>query len=630
LTLFAVWRARKAYLGELVDALRAGRPQVFYGEENPFGRFEHDAAAAEVAVAGLSDPNPAVRRAAAEVLGNLAVSETIQALIDALDDPDAGVRAALLQSLARTKAASALTDVAAFLTDPEPHVRVQAINAVRQLADDPEDVVSYVQALLEDPIPAVRSEAAVALLESEPHPRAVQVLHEMVTAEEVEDRVNGLDGFGAWGDATSYEPSAAALTDPQPVVRRAAASALAKVENPRCPEPLVLALGDSDRSVREAAAAALGAIGEPALQPAVRALCDRPLAEGALLALAQLPVSSEAEAIRAFAKQESASAVQYTELWGRVRSLAEQDDRTFLLAESLHSTAERHGANALRAISLLSDRDAISVAIDNLVGAQADQRANAVEILDSVADREIIRPILPLWESSADATASDEGRSSSDMPIEGWLIPVLRDPDPWLRACAALVAGGIEKSQIRTELNELAKTDPDSTVREAAATALNGGSPMQTLATLSSMERIMFLRRVPLFVDLPPAELQQVAAIAEEFLFVDGETISVQGDPGDEMYIIVSGEVSVVTGANGKDRIELARRKPGDYVGEMAIISRQPRMASLVAAGDVRTLCIGQKQFEGILRERPETSLAVMRVLCERLREREDHTNLLG
>jgi CRP-like cAMP-binding protein len=54
----------------------------------------------------------------------------------------------------------------------------------------------------------------------------------------------------------------------------------------------------------------------------------------------------------------------------------------------------------------------------------------------------------------------------------------------------------------------------------------------------------------------------------------------------------------------------------------MAIISQAPRAATLIAAGEVRTLCIGQKQFEVILRERPETSLAVMRVLCERLQER--------
>ena len=74
---------------------------------------------------------------------------------------------------------------------------------------------------------------------------------------------------------------------------------------------------------------------------------------------------------------------------------------------------------------------------------------------------------------------------------------------------------------------------------------------------------------------------------------------------------------------DGDEESELAVRGAGEYVGEMAVISRKPRMARLVAVGDVRTLCIGQKQFEGILRERPETSLAVMRVLCDRLRERE-------
>ena len=65
----------------------------------------------------------------------------------------------------------------------------------------------------------------------------------------------------------------------------------------------------------------------------------------------------------------------------------------------------------------------------------------------------------------------------------------------------------------------------------------------------------------------------------------------------------------------------LARRGPGEYVGEMAIISQEPRMASLVAQGDVRVLNIEQAQFEAILRERPDTSLAVMRVLCARLKE---------
>ena len=84
---------------------------------------------------------------------------------------------------------------------------------------------------------------------------------------------------------------------------------------------------------------------------------------------------------------------------------------------------------------------------------------------------------------------------------------------------------------------------------------------------------------------------------------------------------MVSGEVRVCADESGRSTVELARRGPGEYVGEMAIISQEPRMASLIAHGDVRVLHIEQPQFEAILRERPETSLAVMRVLCARLKE---------
>ena len=62
-------------------------------------------------------------------------------------------------------------------------------------------------------------------------------------------------------------------------------------------------------------------------------------------------------------------------------------------------------------------------------------------------------------------------------------------------------------------------------------------------------------------------------------------------------------------------------RSAGDVVGEMAVITNRPRVAGLVARGDVRVLSIGRPQFESILRERPETALGVIRVLCERLAE---------
>jgi CRP-like cAMP-binding protein len=78
--------------------------------------------------------------------------------------------------------------------------------------------------------------------------------------------------------------------------------------------------------------------------------------------------------------------------------------------------------------------------------------------------------------------------------------------------------------------------------------------------------------------------------------------------------------VRVCVETDGKD-VEVARRKSGEYVGELAIINREPRIASLIASGDVRALCIDQKSFEGLIRERPEVSLVIIQVLTKRLKE---------
>lgn len=143
---------------------------------------------------------------------------------------------------------------------------------------------------------------------------------------------------------------------------------------------------------------------------------------------------------------------------------------------------------------------------------------------------------------------------------------------------------------------------------------------MENLATLSMMDRILFFKRVPMFANLSPVDLKQVATIADEEVFSDGEEIAREGDVGDVMFIIVSGEVRVCSVQDGRV-MEIARRKAGDYVGEMAIIGREPRMASLIALGDVRTLCIDHQSFEGLLRERPDVSLSVIQELNQRLKE---------
>jgi HEAT repeat protein len=607
LALFAAWRVRQAYVGALLEALRAGRPLVFQSEAEPFAVFERDPAESAVALSRLSDPDVAVRRAASDILVDLADPEMVPRLVKGLEDTDSRVRANVLRALARLKASEAENDVITCLNDADPEVQAQAIMALRSLVSDPDILVRHLRPLLGGEEPAVRAESAATLLKLGPQPEALTALREMAGSDDTETRVEAMHGFANWADDSALEPVVAALDDPQPAVRRAAVTALAAIGVPDALDALLPVLGDGDWSVREAAAASIGTFAEDALDDVLEALADPKLETGAIRALTHLPVASKAQAIRESARERIDLALCYHDRWRSVLAWSQEYDSAQLLADALKQVAERQGINALQLLGTLANRDAFEAAIASLDSRDRGQSANAVEILDSVSDRLMVRPLLRLWEPEHESVRVDN---------TGSLFQSLRDPDPWVRACAALAARSVS-----AELAVLAREDPDDNVREVAANALKGDQSMENLKSLSMMERILFLKGVPLFAELAPPELKQVASITEERLFEDEELLAEQDEQGDELFIIVSGEVRVLVKSDDGMK-ELARRKSGEHVGEMAIISQAPRTARLVAAGPVRALCIGQKQFEVILRERPETSMAVMRELCERLRER--------
>jgi HEAT repeat protein len=571
LAIWSMWRARRAYGGALVAALRTGNPDVFRPDEEPFGGFRHDADALAAVTAGATDPDPAVRRVSMEILADLSEPDSASAAETALADPDAQVRAAAVRALARA-----------------------GVSLPAEMADR----------LLDDPDPEARAGAAAALWSSSPE-RAAGTLVTMSEDPRSEWRAASLEAMGRAGYAS--DRLSAGLDDPEPSVRRAAAGALASFDPAVATEPLVRALADADPAVRDAAAAALARIGASA-EPELVAALSRPDTEvGALLALSEIPGAPPAE-LRAYAEGQVVEAARYHRLWLWARS--DRDPRLDLLAHALRDRAVGHGLKAIRAAGRLGDHAAIDVAIENLASRDPQQRANALEMLEAVGEPELVRPLLPMWEAPA-ATASDGSGATAE---------VMRDPDPWLRACAALAAGALDRAALASTLEELARSDPDPLVREAATTTLKGGR-VETLSTLSLLERVLFLRKVRLFADLTPADLKHVAEVASEHAFPDGEVIAQQGEAGDEMHIVVSGEIKVLVGHDDGPTSEVARRASGEYVGEMAILSEESRMASLVCAGSVRTLSLDRRSFERILRERPDAALAVMRELSDRLRQ---------
>ena len=611
--LLVFWRARHAYRGALGQALQAGHPQIFFSAEQPFGGFQRDAAAIAAAVNGVSDPDPGIRRVAAEILGNLEVPEAVPTLVSALQDPDPIVRAALLRSLGRAGAQEALLEIVAALNDPEPQVRLEAVLAARTLAHYQRGLLALVERLLEDPAPEVRSSVAVIVLAEGPHSGASRVLREMLDTPNPQTRKSVLDSVARWGTVAGFELALDCIEDPHPAVRHAAVGALAHSDLHGALPHLIQLLGDEDHTVREAVGGQLGELGHLALAPTLDALHEPRLVAGALLALQSLPARQELPRLYAFAQDQARVAQHYLELWRGVSAVKAPGPASELFSDALRFSARRAARQAIQAIGLLGDPAAVSLALENLENREAGQRANAMEMLDSLGERELVGPLLQIWEDQpAPASAGSPGN---------WLERGLEDPDPWVRACAALAAGDSQYPALESQLQRRMQSDPDSLVRETAARSLNGGSVMQTLPTLSTLERILFLRRVPLFADLSPAELKQVALVASEFSFSQSELLARQGEAGDEMYVILEGEIEVSVDGPAGSREVLARRGPGEVVGEMSIISREPRMASLIAASELRILRIAQKEFEGILRERPQTGLAVMRVLIKRLKE---------
>ena len=116
-------------------------------------------------------------------------------------------------------------------------------------------------------------------------------------------------------------------------------------------------------------------------------------------------------------------------------------------------------------------------------------------------------------------------------------------------------------------------------------------------------EAARVLASVDLFVSMPPEVRLEIAAAAGAPVYGDGEAIVRQGDPGQSMFVIVSGSVSIVL---EPARQEVARTPAGGYFGEMSLLTGEPRTATVLAIGDVKTLEIDADLFRRLAAAHPE------------------------
>ena len=147
---------------------------------------------------------------------------------------------------------------------------------------------------------------------------------------------------------------------------------------------------------------------------------------------------------------------------------------------------------------------------------------------------------------------------------------------------------------------------------------------------MASHEAIESLRAIPLFQSVSEDDLQEIASHLIERRFPRNTTIVEEGLAGDYMYVIREGRVKVTKlSEDGREKI-LEFLDAGAFFGEMALLDRGPRSASVKTLKPVRLLALSRTDFLKLLRTSPDLALAVIQELSRRVRTVDDQASALS
>jgi HEAT repeat protein/ATP/ADP translocase len=492
-------------------------------------------------------------------LGDLLAAPDVRAaLIAALDAPDPGTRRMAAELLARSPERDVRAALAAALHDGSPVVRAAAASAI--LGDTERG----------DPADGEETARAEATLSS-------------LADGDVDARVAGLDALRRLGRPLEGEHMHSVVEDPAPEVRAAAMAAIGDLATPEAADALLAGLHDPSVRVRAAAAATLASRTD--VDPRVVDLLgasDGMTTEAAAIAALAGHGGAVRDRIDPWADREVNRAIELTHARAVLRtagSPAGDPNADFLCAILDHRI--RHAETmALAAMTALGAPAAGGVIRRSLGSSDPDVRAQAIEALDSIGDRRLGRTV---------ARLIDDAPADTSENVATVLERLRDDDDEWI----GTMARRLQRS---------------------------GDELTDTQRATGDIATMLQLRRVPLFQQLSPEDLQRIASVATERWFEEGAVLIREGERGDEMFVIVEGRVRVIHRADDGSERTLRTYGEGDHIGELAVLRAQPRVATVVAdSGSVRTLVIGGEGLTMILRERPDAAMAMLATLAERL-----------
>jgi AAA family ATP:ADP antiporter len=581
----------------------------------------------------LADPDSRVRQSAIAGLEQWAGSDSDQFLAQALEllhDPDVDVRSHVIPPLVRSGdsryVASATQAMSQLLSDEDPRQRARGVRVLGQIRDA--SLIHSLVAHLTDPDDQVRLEAAVAV--------------ESLARETLSGQFTAL----------ILERTSPLLHDPVERTRLAAVGILEYLDTSEAYRVLVRFLSDASPVVREATVDALVKIGEPVVPTVSPALdaTDPQVCKMATVALSRIDREQFGSLI------ESRINDNLLEIYGNHGYLEALSPYAgcpsiSVLQSVLCEKNDRLAGEIFYLLAAIHDPEAVKVVAESLGSETERVRANALEALESLITPRTARLITPLFTELAPGQLLDISQDTWDLvhPDTAQAIrQLVTDPDdPWMRAIMTFSLGEIaadgssspwptdrpllDRQEIESMLSA-SIADPVSDVRIAARAADRMLSGVRVMAAtqeeetvLSTIERIIFLKQVPLFGRMTVDQLKALAGICEEELFEEDTCIFEQGDPGGTLYVVVSGRVGIEREAKRRGSVtRLATIESHSYFGDMSLFDQGPRSATAVALQDTLTLRLRREPLLALTHQYPGLSQELINVLSQRLRQAND------
>ncbi|MFC1579759.1 Npt1/Npt2 family nucleotide transporter [Thermodesulfobacteriota bacterium] len=310
-------------------------------------------------------------------------------------------------------------------------------------------------------------------------------------------------------------------------------------------------------------------------------------------------------------------------------ALPESEDRKLLSDHLLQKKRERLDT-VLRVLATQDSSGRIRIIWRGLYAADSRQRSNALEALESSVGRPLSQIMSPLLEDYSVSQCLIEAKKFFELPRfdsnPGTLFNHLLSKYDWVTVVLTLNlmekvgTDGVEREIIEGLLNA-----ENSYVRQTAqgiAQVKEGDFSKKETdmeQEISIPDKILHLRGIQIFESLSVTELAAIASVSEEVICPEGEMVIKEGEQGDTMYMVLSGEVSVNKGTEEGHMIELDRIGNGDYFGEMALFKDQVRTATIRTEEEATLLVLHKREFTEIVREYPQIALSICQVLGQRI-----------